>query len=40
VAGADLFREKYCWMFDGGWCVLREKDYYVVVDKPSERVNV
>jgi hypothetical protein len=29
-------REKYCWLVDGGWFVLREKYCWLVADKPSE----
>jgi hypothetical protein len=30
-------REKYCWLVDGGWFVLREKYCWLVADKPNEQ---
>jgi hypothetical protein len=30
-------REKYCWLFAGGWFVLREKYCWLVADKPNEQ---
>jgi hypothetical protein len=28
---------QYCWLVAAGWFVLREKYYWLVVDKPSEQ---
>jgi hypothetical protein len=32
-------REKYCWLFAGGWFVLREKYCWLVADKPNEQAD-
>jgi hypothetical protein len=37
MAGADLFREKSCWLVAGGWFVLREKYCWLAADKPTEQ---
>jgi hypothetical protein len=34
-----VLREEY-WLVAGGWCILREKYCWLVVDRPSEQANV